>query len=575
MGVTIRLLGRPAILDATGQPVAMRGQKVWALLARLLLARGPIERRVLAAELFPEAEDPLGSLRGCLAMLRRALGRRLHLRGDPLSIVLPPDCDVDLTRFDGDDFDIEQAGQLLDGLEPQAGPEFATWLLVERSRLSSLVESRIRQEALRALAMAEFEKAIRLAELGVQRAPFDEGAHVLLVKALAMAGRHDAAQRHVAVTEALFHDELGERPSSALRSAARPTMSSPPVGISRTAFVGSLIASGLAALSAGASDAGLDCLRRAAQDATALGDPHLEARALLELGTALVHAVRGHAVEGAVLLRQSAEIARARGYGDMAATALRELGFIETKAGRRPAAADCLTQAQALAGGGESLAGIHAVAGMNLIDWGRPAEGLEQIALALDQARRAGNCRREVFALGIGARGLLCVGRLDEAETWLADCIGLVDDEHWLAFRPWPVALLGEARLRQAHRPASVRPALEEAFALSCQLGDSCWEGAAARVLALSFIGEGERSRAAEWLSEARRRCIRHADKYVAMEVEILANQTENSQALGQSELADAFARSWLVLAARSHMDDHVARAARLLPQATRAGQPS
>jgi DNA-binding SARP family transcriptional activator len=565
MGVTIRLLGEPAIFDAAGCPVAMRGHKVWALLARLLLARGAIERRELAAELFPQADDPLGSLRGCLARLRRALGLPRILRGDPLKIVLPPDCDVDLARVDRHDFDIEQAGLLLEGMDSRAGPEFATWLLVERSRLASLVESRIRQETLQALATAEPDRAIRLAGLGVRRSPFDEGAHVLLVKSLAMAGRDEAALDHVAATEALFSTELGERPSPALRSAARRLISSPPLGISRTAFVGSLMAAGLAALSAGASDAGIDCLRRAAQDGGALGDPHLECKALLELGAALVHAVRGHAEEGSIFLRQSVELAGARGYSDIAATALRELGFVEAKAGRRPAAADSLSQALALAGEGESLAGIHAVTAMNLADWGRAGEGLEHVALAIDHARSSGNSRREIFALSIGARTLISIGRLEEARIWLNACIAMVEEQRWLAFRPWPVALLGEVQICQAQSAASGRSTLEEAFALSCQLGDSCWEGAVARVLALSLIAEGERPLAAEWLAEAHRRCTRYSDKYVAIEVEILANQTENSQALGQSDQADAFARSWLVLAARSHMDGHVERAAHFL----------
>src|SRR5205085_9115644 len=128
--------------------------------------------------------------------------------------------------------------------------------------------------------------------------PFNESAHVLLVKSLALSGRYDAALEHVGATEAVFLAELGERPSAALRSAARRTISSAPGGISPEAFINSLLQSGLAALSAGAADAGIDCLRRAVGDAEKIKDGHLLARATFELGTALVHSVRGYDDEG-------------------------------------------------------------------------------------------------------------------------------------------------------------------------------------------------------------------------------------------------------------------------------------
>ena len=207
-------------------------------------------------------------------------------------------------------------------MEPRCSAEFSTWLLVERERISGLVAARIRQETLRAISVEDFDRAIRMAELGVRGDSFDESAHVLLVKSLTLAGRSDAALAHVEATERAFLAELGERPSPALRSAARRTISSPPGGISPQAYVVSLLQSGLAAMSAGAADAGIDCLRRAASDAERLKDTHLQARATLELGTALVHAIRGYDDEGAVLLRQSTELARQSGSASLAAARL-------------------------------------------------------------------------------------------------------------------------------------------------------------------------------------------------------------------------------------------------------------
>jgi DNA-binding SARP family transcriptional activator len=562
LGGTIRLLGEPAILDADGQSQPVRGHQAWALLARVLLARAPLDRRALATELFPETIDPLGSLRWCLASLRKALNTADCLNGDPIEHGFADDIDIDVLRLDRDNFDIEAAGPLLGALEPRCSPEFATWLLVERERIAGIVESRIRQETIRAMSVEDHGRATRLAELGVRRSPYDEGAHILLVKSLALAGRYQAALEQVEATEAVFVAELGEKPSAALRSAARRTISSPPSGISRQAFVTSLMQSGLAALSAGAVEAGIDCLRRAVRDAEKHKDAQLTARAMFELGTALVHSVKGYDDEGSVLLRQSTELARQAGNAAIASAGFRELGYVEALAGRRPSAATYLAQALELAGGDDNLAGIHGVIGFNLVDWGRVGEGLDHYALSLEHARSAGNRRREIWSLGLGGWGLLAADRLEEADRWLEDCLALVEEQRWMSFRPWPVAVLSESRTRQQARPDDLRPRLEEAFALSCQMNDPCWEGAVARALALTYAAEEAFGPAMEWLGEARRRCIRDTDSYTGLQVEILASQVEINLKLDQPEMADAIAREWLALAARTHRDAHVARAA-------------
>ncbi|WP_167434424.1 AfsR/SARP family transcriptional regulator [Mesorhizobium helmanticense] len=562
MGGKIKLLGEPAILDAAGQSQPVRGHQAWALLARLALARAPLDRRSLAAELFPETVDPLGSLRWCLASLRKALNASECLNGDPVECRFAADIEVDVWNLDRDDFDVEQAGPLLGSLEPRCSPEFSTWLLVERERIAGIVEARIRQETIRAMSIEDHGRATRLAELGVRRSPYDEGAHILLVKSLALAGRYDAALGQVEAAEAVFLAELGEKPSAALRSAARRTIASPPGGISPEAFVRSLMQSGLAALSAGAADAGIDCLRRAVRDAEKTNDPHLTATATFELGTALVHSVRGYDDEGSILLRQSTELARRSGSAGVASAGFRELGYVEALAGRRPTAAAYLAQAVELAEDSDALAGIHGVIGFNLVDWGRIEEGLDNYALSLEHARSAGNRRREIWSLGLGGWGLLAADRLPEADSWLGDCLALVEEQRWISFRPWPVAVLSESRTRQQASPRELRPGLEEAFALSCQMNDPCWEGAVARALALTYAAHDALPEAMEWLGEAHRRCGRDTDAYSALQVEILASQVEISSRQGRPEVADAIGREWLALAARTHRDAHVARAA-------------
>lgn len=565
MSVEIRLLGRPAILDAGGEIQPVRGLQAWALLARIIMARTAPDRRELAQELFPDAADPLGALRWCLASLRRALKSAEALSGDPIVANLPAGTRVDIHALEKGTIDIDAAGDLLDGVEPRSSPSFATWLLVERERIAALINEKLRQEAMQAVSVGDHARAIHLAERGVRRAPLDEGAHILLVKSLALGGRDAAAQEHVDATEKAFLAELGEKPTAALRSAARRTVFSDAGGVSTRAVVTSLIDAGAAALAAGAVDAGLDSLRRAVAEAERAQDRALQAKALLELGTALVHSVRGFDDEGALLLRQSVQLAQECGAAEIAIGALREAGYVEALAGRRPSAAAFLESALKLGGDDDGRAGIHSVIGFNLVDWGRTADGLDHLERSVEFARRAQNRRRAAWALSMGGMGHLAAGNLDAAHRWLTECRAIVEDLRWVAFRPWPMASLCEVELQRGTAPAELRPELESAFALSCQLRDPCWEGAVARVMALTYAATNDCPRAMSWLSEARERCLRETDVYAALLVGIVAAQAEISLQSGQRESAQAIARELLSLAAKAHMDAHVDRAVVLI----------
>lgn len=558
----VRLLGTPSIVDEQGLSHPVRGHQAWALLARVVLAKRPLSRQALAAELFPASVDPLGALRWCLAALRKALNASDSLVGDPIELRLAAGTEIDLWRLEQDTLDVATAGDLLEGTEPQCSPEFSTWLLAERARIKSTINGRIRREILRALALDDHLRALQLAELGVRRDIFDERAHVLLVKSLAASGDVTAALTHVDATERLFRDELAVRPTAALRSAAQRPVAALPAGVSPPAHVRSLLRAGAAALAAGAADAGIESLRQAVGEAERTSDRHLQAVAMFELGKGLVHAIRGHDDEGAILLRRCTELAASEGYAEIAAGGFRELGYVEALAGRRPSAAEYLRSALDLAQDAEELAAIHAFIAFNLVDWGKVDDGLEHYALSLDHARSAGNRKSEIWALGLGARGQLAAGNLKLADRWLQDCLKLVDEQQWVAFRPWPIALMGEAALHRRCAAAAVRTSLEEAFALSCQLRDPCWEGAVARCLALSAAAEGDLACGLGWLDEARRRCGRETDLYAALEVEIVASKVDLLHRLGQTAEAAASAREWVSLAAKAHMDGHVERAA-------------
>jgi DNA-binding SARP family transcriptional activator len=561
MGATIRLLGRPSIVrDDEDVSRLVRGRKSWALLARILLTSRPVSRREIASELFSDALDPLGSVRWCLASLRRAIGPQAFV-GDPIQINLPAGATVDVWNISSGECDIERAGPLLDGIEPHAASEFATWLLVERERVASLVD-----EPWFAMAAGDYARAIGLAEGGARRRPFEETFHILLAKSLVLGGRPEAALAHVEATEKAFVEELGEKPSSALRMAARQSVSPPALGVAPRAVVEALIQSGVAALSAGAVEAGLDCLRRAVTDSEAAQDRYLTAKSLVELGSALFHSVRGYDKEGETLLRRAAELAEQCGDEDIASSSLCELGYVEAFAGRRLAAAKFLKAALECAGDDRGrLARIHAIAGFNLVDWGRVEEGLSHYEWSLEHARAAGNRRREIWSLGFGGWGQLAANQPETARSWLKRCVDLCDEMRWLAFRPWPFAALAEARLRLGEEPASLRAGLEDAFALSGQLSDPCWEAATSRSMALTYEAAEDYKPAIRWLANARNHCLRANESYAGLLVAILSDQARIHGKAGELTTAAAVARELVSVAAGAHADAHLRRGLAML----------
>jgi DNA-binding SARP family transcriptional activator len=563
--LNINLIGKPKVIGSDEIVRPVPGHQSWAVLARLLCADRPLSRRDLAADIFPDTEDPMGALRWCLASLRRATGAET-LQGDPIDLNFPAGTYVDIWNLDEEEYDSFGTSILLEGVEPAASAAFSTWLMIEREHIASRLFERLRRDSIQALSVGNNKRGLTLALRAVKLRPLDESGHIILVKCLAMSGKIAAAIAHVDATEIEFLSEIGEKPSPALRAAARKTIADAPEGVSQSAVVDSLIKSGAAAVSAGAVDAGLDCLRRAAADAAKLGDNQLLAKALQELGTSLVHAVRGFDDEGAILLRQAADIASRIGASEIAAHALRELGYIEALAGRRPSAAKYLEEALIYSHGDKkSQAGVHAVIGFNLVDWGRMELGGSHFEQSLALARSSGDRRREIWSLGIGAWGNIRSGRPEVARDRLTSCLTLCDDVRWLAFRPWPVALLAETRLALRENSNSSQQELEEALALSSQLGDPCWQAITARSLALLHSEAGSFELAINWMAHARERCCAVTDLYAGLLVEIFSGQIALFQKTGREQHAVEVARELLSLAARTHADSHLHFAASVM----------
>ncbi len=530
----VRLLGHPRIEGRTGQPCQPRGQKSWALLARVALAERPLTRGELAAELFGEANDPLGALRWCLADLRRCCGDPELLRGDPVRLTAGS-LWLDVWALqDGTLPAADIGGELLAGVEPRDCPAFGMWLMLARGRCAARSQEELHQAALRLLAAGDAEAAASLAGRAAAQDVLDEGAQELFLRALVAAGHPARAAVHLAACEAVFARE-GIVPSPALRAAALAPPATPPSRLRAGVVARSLLRAGTAALDAGSADAGVETLRRAGEEAERAGDPLLHADVLRALGAALVHSVRGFDGEGAVVLHRALAAARTAARTadsqNLAADILRELAFVDLQAGRHASAARALREASALAGpaGDPALnAGVLAVRGMNEADRGHHDTAVTLLAESAQTAGLVGNRRQEAWSVGVMARSLLLAGHVGQARAAAERSIGICDRERWNAFLPWPQALRAHC-LAAAEQWDEARNDAEQAFALACQLGDPCWEGMAGRALALLALHAGDPAGASEWIIEARRRCDRVPDRYVWV---------SGFVALGQLEIA-------------------------------------
>jgi DNA-binding SARP family transcriptional activator len=562
--VKIRLLGPPAI-ERDGAPAVPRGRKAWAVLAYLLLAERPPSRRQLAELLFGEADDPLGALRWTLAELRRALGAPALFAGDPISTGLGAGVTVDLAVLAGEPADperlLELDGELLDGVGVAGSPTFESWLVVERHRLASAAEARLRQAAQALLADGQPARAVAYASRAVARNPLEEGNHELLVRSLAAAGDRVAALRQVAVCEDTLRRELGVEASPALRDAVDIPAGSPhgrPA--SGRAAVTSQLDAGRAAIAAGAVQAGIDSLRRACADAAAYPDSALQARALAALGGALVHSLRGRDEEGAVVLHEAVRLAIETGDRDTAGTAYRELGFVEVQAGRRQTAETWLARAEALAEHDAQLAAVLGVRGMNASDMGDYPDAFRYLHGSVERARSGDDPRQQAWSLSVLARAHLLRDERSQAAAALADALELVRAERWMAFLPWPEALQAELDLRTGRVDAAADQ-LEHAWALACHLGDPCWEGMTARGLGLVSAARGDHARARAWLTEARTRCNQTTDRYQWVSAYVLdaavATALDRDDVAEGARQVDALAS----LAARGGMRELVVRA--------------
>lgn len=564
--LSIHLLGAPSVSSGSTRQPPPRGRKPWALLAYLLTTESAPSREWLAELLFSDADDPLNALSWNLTQLRRLLGSDATIRGEPVELQLPPGTFVDTRARTGGTWvqalDIPGLGRdLLEGMAFPSSPAFEVWLLTERRHLAGAAENMLREAARAQLAAGDATRAVELASRLVTTNPLDEDAQELLIRAWAASGDRAAAVRQRDACIALFRRELGSDPGEAVLRAAEieaPRSAVEPPA-TRT-MIETRLEAGLAAMDAGAVDAAIASMREAVREAYTAGEPDLQGRALLALGSALVHGVRGRDAEGADILHEAIAVADRTGSAAPAAKAHRELGYVDVLRGRYDRAQHWLRQAASLAVDDQAeRAWAHAVQGVALTDIGRHAEALRELREALRLAGNADAAPVEAWALTFIGRSHLLRRDLAAAREALERALALAQRLRWTAFLPLPESLLADVDLAGGRTDAAAA-AYEHAYALSLQLGDPCWEGMAARGVGLVAVQRGDPEAGLRWISEARTRCVRLPDAWLWVEGYCLEALCAVAVEQGRPEAA-----RWIAdleaLSARTGMRELLARA--------------
>lgn len=565
MALTIELLGVPRVSIAGAPVPAPPGRKAWALLAYLVLTRGPVPRERLAA-FFEEADDPLATLRWNLNALRRLLGPAALARGGCVELALPPATWVDVDVVLSGSWSAALAvpaldAELLEGMSFSTSPTLELWISGQRRQLAGAAEAVLHEAALARLAAGEADGAAELAERLVRLNPFDENFNALLVRCLSSGGRGVDAARHAARCRELFVRELGRQPGPALDDALRtPSRAAASRSLGGPSSVRAQLQAGRAALAAGAADAGIQCLRRAVSEASAARAADLHAEALVTLGAGLVHSVRGADEEGAAVLHEGLQAAERHGVDALAAEACRELGYVDFLRARYDRGRRWLARAEELAAEDDAQLGrIRCIAGSIATDVADYEQAFRDLAAASQAARGTGDHRQLAYVESMAGRARLLHGDLDAARVALDASIALAGEAGWTALTPWPQSFRAECDLLDGDvERAAIR--LEDAFALGCELGDPCWEAVAARGLGRVADARGDADTALRWFASGEERLVRLPDAYVWAHAYVL--DAACTAATGhRSPLARGLVQRLQDLADRSGMRDLSARA--------------
>lgn len=509
--LSIHLLGRPHVAwDGSALP-GPKGRKSWALLTYLALGGVPQPREHLAQLLFGDADDPLRALRWNLTEIRKALRSPDQMRDDPVTFDLSSIYVDVLSVTRGtwvEALQVKGLGQpLLGNLDLDSSPAFSAWLLNERRHTHAATLAILREAALSRLAAGDADHAIDLAARLVALEPFDESYQALLIRSYATSGDREGAARQLTACIALFQKELGVEPGPAVAAAVNlSAASSTASSLGGRAAAEAQLHAGEAALRGGAIDAGIECLRRSIAEAHSCGDLELKARALLALGSALIH-WRSHE-EGEAAIHEAIAAAERTGRGDLIAAGCYELGWREFLAARYERALHWLDVGSVHAGDDLSLhSTIEWVKGKCATETGSYARGVELLASSVELAEKANDPLRLAFSLASLGRSYLLTRELSLAREVLERSVAIINAEGMEWFAPCPMSFLGEVELLEDNVDKAGEM-FEYCFAMACQVADPMFEAFAQRGLGLVAERRGNIADAVHQLESARARLV-------------------------------------------------------------------
>jgi DNA-binding SARP family transcriptional activator len=232
------VLGSVAAWDGAGEPIALKGPRHRAVLARLLVARRrvvPVPRLVEDLWGGDPPADAVGTVRTFVAGLRRALeperprrtpSRLLVTEGPGYALRTDPD-HVDAWRFEHTVAALAElppaqaVPRLTEALELWRGPAYADfaeepWARAERSRLAALRLTTVERRAEAQLALGAAADAAVDLDAHVAEHPWREDAWQLLALALYRSGRQADALSVLRRARQLLREHLGVEPGPRL-----------------------------------------------------------------------------------------------------------------------------------------------------------------------------------------------------------------------------------------------------------------------------------------------------------------------------------------------------------------------
>jgi tetratricopeptide (TPR) repeat protein len=227
-------------------------------------------------------------------------------------------------------------GELLEGLRFPRSPGYEVWLLGERRRLAAATETLLQEAALSAMSIGNLADATQWASRLVGPSPCVDSHQELLIRAYAISGDRAAARRQLESAVRLFRRELGCDPAPSVFLAAEisPVKATGPASPAR---VQALVEAGQAQVAAGATEAAIQVLRTACDEAGRTGSAALEATAQLALGATLIGAGTARHQDGELALHRAIALAGESGEPRIAASAYRNLAGSDVLRGTRRA----------------------------------------------------------------------------------------------------------------------------------------------------------------------------------------------------------------------------------------------